>query len=137
MQRILEGDADGHLQVGAALGRLPAAAARGAPEQVREDVAEVAHLELSVALREDARVEPLGAALSGAEAAARAEGAQPAHLVVLLALLEIGERLVGDADLLEALLSLLVAGVLVRVVLARQLAERLLHLVLGGALGHA
>ena len=62
---------------------------------------------------------------------------EPAELVVLLALLGVGERLVGLADLLELLLRRLVARVLVGVVLARELAERLLDLVLRGVLGDA
>ena len=49
--------------------------------------------------------------------------------VVLLALLGVAEDVVRLGDLLEALLGLLVAGVLVGVVLARELAVRLLDLV--------
>src|SRR5213079_1532524 len=62
---------------------------------------------------------------------ARAEG------VVLLSLLGIGEHVVRALDLLEALLGGLVPGVLVRVVLARELPVRLLELVRGGVLSDA
>src|SRR5665647_234835 len=116
----------------------------GAAEQVAEDVAEVAHVELGAALPEHAGVEALAAgaraeaagaraeaAGARAEAAgARAEGPEPAQLVVLLALLRAGEGLVGLADLLELLLRAFVTGVLVGVVVPRQLAERLLDVVL-------
>src|SRR4029450_7993164 len=57
--------------------------------------------------------------------------------VVLLALLRVGENVVRRLDLLEALLGILVAGVRVRVVLARELPVRLLDLVLRRALGDA
>jgi hypothetical protein len=57
-----------------------------------------------------------------------------AELVVARALLRVGEDLVRLGDLLERLLGLLVAGVAVGVVLERELAVRLLDVVLGGAL---
>ena len=56
VQRVVERDGDVHLQVGAALGRLLAAAA-GPPapaEEAAEEVAQVAHVELGVALAEHA-----------------------------------------------------------------------------------
>ena len=63
-------------------------------------------------------------------------GSKPedAALVVLLALLGVGQDRVRLLDLLEALLGLLVARVLVRVVLARELAVGLLDLLGGGLL---
>ena len=70
VQRVVERDRDVHLQVVAALGRLaPPAAARGAAEETAEDVAEVAHVELRVALAEHARVEALVATGAGPESA--------------------------------------------------------------------
>ena len=97
-----------------------------------------AAVELGAARTEHAGVEALVAAGAGAKATgARAEGTQPAHLVVLLALLGVGEGLVSLADLLELLLGALVAGVLVGVEVPGELAERLLDVVLRGVLGHA
>jgi hypothetical protein len=60
-----------------------------------------------------------------------------AQLVVLLALDRIAEHLVGLVDLLEFCFRRLVTRIHVRVMLARQLAERLLHLLVGGRLGDA
>src|SRR5262249_60492114 len=59
------------------------------------------------------------------------------ELIVSLTLFGIGEDLVGDRDLLELLLGRLVAGVDVRVVLARELPVGLADLVRGGGAGHA
>ena len=58
---------------------------------------------------------PAGAERVGVEAEAAAAGARAgvADEVVVLALLGVGERLVGDGDLLEAALGRLVAGVAV------------------------
>ena len=100
------------------------AAAPPAPEQPAEDVVEV-----------DAAA-PSGTSRVEAEAAGAAR-AGVADEVVVLALLGIGEGLVGDRDLLEAVLGRLVAGVAVRVVLARELAVGLLDVGLGRVLGHA
>ena len=61
--------------------------------------------------------------------AAAAEADEHAAGVVLLALLGVRERVVGALDLLEALLGRRVVGVAVGVVLARELAVRLLDLV--------
>ena len=60
---------------------------------------------------------------------ATAEAGEHASRVVGTPLLGIGQRVVGGLHLLELLLGPLVAGVAVRVVLARQLAVRLLDLV--------
>src|SRR5262249_19143125 len=59
------------------------------------------------------------------------------ELVVELALLGIRQRVVGEGDVLEALLRLLVPGVQVRMVLPGELAVRLLDLIGRGRLGHA
>ena len=65
------------------------------------------------ALAEHAGVEALVAAGAGPEpAGASAEGPETAELVVLRALLRVGERLVSLADFLELLLGALVARVL-------------------------
>ena len=84
---------------------------------------------------------PKPPAAAGAERpAARPPPPKPPNIppgVVLLALLGVGERVVGALDLLELLLRLRVVGVAVRVVLARQLAVRLLDLLVGGLLGDA
>src|SRR5207253_1835344 len=97
-----------------------AAAAEQIPEQVAE-IAEVAEVD----------VEPAGSARTADASVRRSEA------VVLLPLLGIGEDVVRRLDLLELLLGSRVAGVLVRVVLARELAVRLADLVLRGALLHA
>ena len=130
--RLLEGDRDRRLQVGAALGARTGRAAAGAParagtargataaaaEQVGEDVLEATEV---------ARGEPAG------RAARAATAAHPEHAaaVELLALLGVADDVVGRLDLLEALLGLGVARVVVRVVLADELAVRLLDLLLG------
>src|SRR5262249_62233127 len=93
----------------------PAAEVR---EQAAEDVAQVAEVPDVEALAEgEAAVRPRPPVL-------RAEA------VVLLPLLRVGEDVVGALDLLEALLRGGVARIRVRVVLARELAVRLLDLVL-------
>ena len=112
------------LDVGAAHRLLPArrAAPRAADvaEDPAEDVAEVAEVEV-------------------AEVDVRAAGARRrprrcrAERSYCLALLLVGEDVVRSLHLLEALLRGLVAGVRVGVVLARELAVRLLDLVLRGA----
>ena len=60
-----------------------------------------------------------------------------AHLVVDLALLLVAQHVVGLGDLLELLLGLLVAGVHVRVIAPRSLAEGLANLLRRGRLLHA
>src|SRR6185295_1677454 len=60
-----------------------------------------------------------------------------AELVVLLALGRIAEDLVGLVDLFEFRFGRFVTRVDVRVMLARELPEGLLDLLLGGALRHA
>ena len=120
--RLVEGDRDLRLEVGAALGARASAAApgrrrrRAPPNEVGEDVAHRGGVEVEVAEAAEAAAGP----------AAGREGAAAA--VVLLALLGVAEHVVGLGDLLEALLGLLVAGVAVGVVLARELAVGLLDL---------
>ena len=115
LHRLLEGERDGGLEVAPALrgglGAVGLAAARA--EDPGQDV------------REGAEVGRRGPAAGAARGAA---GEEPAA-VVALALLGVREHVVGLGDLLEALLR---AGllVLVRVVAARELAVRLLDVVL-------
>ena len=77
-----------------------------------------------------------------AAAAGTARGGEPgaaahrADRVVLLALLGVAQDGVRLRDLLELLLGRLVPGVLVRVVGAGELAVGLLHVRIGGVLGH-
>src|SRR5581483_1177309 len=91
-----------------------------AAEDPSEEVAEVAEVE-ALAGREGEAARPAGA--GEASAAVRC-----AERVVALSLLRVGEDVVGGLHLLEALLRARVARVLVRVVLARELAVRLLDL---------
>ena len=115
MHRVLEGQVQLRLHVGAPLGpagsRRPAAAAEEAPEEVAQ-VAHVLHAERAAARR----------------AEATAHRAVPADLVVLLALLGVAEHVVGRADLLEALLR---SRVGVGVVLLGQLAVGARDLLVG------
>ena len=125
LHRLCERDRDLGLQVAAALLARPASPgrrARPATEEVGQDVAEAADVEAEAG------------ALAGR--AARPAAAHPEHAaaVVLLALLRVAQDVVGRLDLLEALLGLLVAGIAVRVVLARQLAVGLLDLLGRGLL---
>ena len=106
------------LEVGAALGSRALARAASA-EEVGEDVSHRGGIEVEVA--EAAEAAP-GPCAGGERAGAR---------VVLLALLGIAEHVVCLRDLLEAGLGLLVVGVAVRVVFARQLAVGLLDLLRG------
>src|SRR4051794_22005236 len=118
--RLLERQRDRRLQVLAALGdRLGARAAPAAGvEDARQDV------------RERAEVGRAAAGAARAPAAAERVGAgEHAAAVVLLALLGVAQDVVGLGDLLEALLRhRILVGV--RVVLARELAVRLLDVVL-------
>ena len=127
----------------------PPSATPAAAEEVAEDrpVVEVAHVS-DVDLREIAQVE--GDFLAGAAAVlappanlvggllveAGAERVR-AELVVELALLLVGEHLVGGRDLLELVLGLPVPGVHVGVVLLRELPVGLPDLVVRGASIHA
>ncbi len=120
-ERILEGDVDVGLEVGAAF-RLrpaprPATATGAAAEEPAEEIAEVEVLKLRSPK-----------ALRTRPAVRRAEG------VVGLPLLGIREDVVGALDLLEAGL---VAAARVGMTLARELAVGLLDLVGRGVLGDA
>src|SRR5919106_38232 len=95
-----------------------------AVEDAREDVAEIG--------REATCARAAGG--STAERAAAAEPGEHTPGVVLLALLRVGQRVVGLLHLLEALLGPRVVLVAVRVVLAGELPIRLLDLVLRGLL---
>src|SRR5581483_2879520 len=124
LERVVEREAHARLEVGAALRPRPrrAAAAAAAEDaaQPAEQVGQVAEVDVL-----DANV------LEAAEG----PGARPhpggAEAVVLPALLGVGEQVVRRLDVLEPLFGLLVARVAVRVVLARELAVRLLDLVVG------
>src|SRR5262249_25775509 len=76
-------------------------------------------------------------ALPAGERIAAAKPRELTALVVLLALLGIGEDVIGGRDLLELLLRLLVAGIAVGVVFARQFPVGPLDLLLRGLLGNA
>ena len=91
-RRSLAGICDRDRDVGLQVGTAPAVGPH-AVEEVRQDVAEVAHLKGLAALLEGARVEALKAALAR-PAGARVEGAEAQQLVVLLALVGVGEGLV-------------------------------------------
>src|SRR5262249_4211346 len=93
-----------------------------------------AEVDVPPATTELARIEP---AAAGAGARLLVGAPVRAQLVVLLPLRRITEHLVGLVDLLEAGLGCLVAGIDIRVVLARQLAEGLLDLFLARGLRHA
>ena len=100
-----------------------------AAEDAREDVAEAAAAEDIV---EAAEAPEAARAVTGVGVEGRV-----AELVVLLALVGIGEDLIGLVGLLEALLTGLVAGVLIGVVLLGDLAVCFFDLVLRGALRNA
>src|SRR6185295_3923875 len=110
LHRLLERQPRLGLQVPPANGRLVAAPATS--EEGGEDVAQV---------RGEA----------SAAKAPRSEAREHAAGVVLLALLGVGQRVVGLLNLLEALLGFLVALVSIGVVLTRQLAVGTLDLVRG------
>ncbi len=85
--------------------------------------------------RSEAKRPPAAGASEGAPA--RPDAAEHAAGVVLLPLLGVRQRVVCLLDLLEALLGGLVAGVPVRVVLARKLPVGLLDLLFRGLPGDA
>jgi hypothetical protein len=119
--------------------RAPGAAAAPSVEEVAEEVAEVEplqirHLAALTAAGLRLAVSPVGLGLLGVVAEL---GGVLAKVVVHLALLGIGENLEGSPHLLELLFGSFVARIDVRVELARQLAVRLLDLILAGASGDA
>src|SRR5262249_38845852 len=123
---------------------LGGSAAKEGLEEIRERVVAPEHLVhfflghrpvAALAAGSAAEVHVESAELTGIEAGAARRGASllvgapvRAQFVVFLALRRIAEDLVGLVDLLEAGLGRLVAWVHVGMVLARQLAERLLDL---------
>ena len=126
LQRVLEGDVHLGLEIGAAL-RCKSCSLRprcrrtaAASEEAAEEIAEIAQVEVL-------ELRPAGAAH-------RAAAVRRAERVVGLALLGVGEDVVGALDLLEARL---VAATRVRVMLPRELAVRLLDLLGRGVLGDA
>src|SRR5262249_50402830 len=106
----------------------PAARAEGA-----EEISEV-EADLLLVERPPRLLAPLLPLLVGARLLRIEAAAQRllAELIVRITLFGIGEDVVGDRDLLELLLGLLVARVDVRVVLARELAVGLADLVRRG-----
>ena len=127
-RRLFKGDVQAHAQIvaparAAALG-LPAAA-EAAAEDIAEDVPEAAAENVAKAA-EAAETGPAGAAGGRVER-------RMAELVILRALVGIGQHLVGLVDLLEALLTFLIARMQVRVVGLGQLAVGFFDLVLGCA----
>src|SRR5438093_283729 len=106
---------------------------RGAPPTPPAGAAEAEALERTLAAEGEA-VPAFGPALVLACTRRIEPGLQAlqAELVVELALAGVGEHVVRDGDLLEALLGLLVARVQVGVVLAGEPAVRLLYLLGGG-----
>src|SRR5712692_2081079 len=126
LERVLERQADLDLDVVASLRARLARPAGPAAEAAAEEIAEEAREVAQVAEIEGDPARP------GPELPVRR-----AVRVVGLALLGVGEDVVGGLDLLEALLGGLVVGVGVRVVLAGELAVRLLDLVLRGVLRDA
>src|SRR6266516_798699 len=130
LERVLERDVHLDFEVGSALAALlgaPPASCAAASEEAAEDVAEITEV---------AQVEVAGEVVVAALEARPAAPVRRPERVVLLALLRVGENVVGGLDLLEALLRRRVPGVLVRVVLASELPIRLLDLVLRGGLGN-
>jgi hypothetical protein len=127
-ERVLEREVDRDLDVRSALGLPPCAPGLPAVEDPAEQVAEIAEIvdgEITAAEVEIARIGP------GCPSPVRRS-----ERVVLLALLRIGERVVRVLDFLELLFRRVVAGILVRVELRRELAVGLLDLGRGGAFLH-
>ena len=119
-------------------------------EELAEDVAEASRAAAAGAAPHRRRLIPVTIfrKIEAAEAHARLTGARSGSaartarrnvvrvetvLIVDLALLGIAQDVIGFLNLLEALLGGLVAGVQIRMILARQLAVRLADLVLFGA----
>src|SRR5262249_38743972 len=119
-RRPLEGDLELVLEILTPSGPCSTAAAAAGAEEVAEEVPEDV-------------LEP-GAEVEAAESPALLEG-RVAEAVVPGSPLGIGQHLVGLPDLLEALLGLHVAGVLVGVVLVRQLAVGLLQVLVAAGAG--
>ena len=127
-RRLFKGDVQAHAQIFAparAAALLLSAAAEAAAEDVAEDVPEAAAENVPKAAE---------AAETGAAGAAGGRvKRRMAELVILRALVGIGQHLVGLVDLLEALLAFLIARMQVRVVGLGQFAVGFFDLVLGCA----
>src|SRR5262249_39567989 len=121
-RRLLEGHLELVLEILAPTNPRPTAAPAARAAEVAEEVAEDV-LEAS-------------SEIEAAESPALLEG-RVAEAVVPGSPLGIGQYLVCLADLLEALLGLPVAGILVRVVLVRQLAIGLLEILVAAGAGDA
>ena len=123
-ERVLEGDPNARLEIGAALGPRSTGTLASTEEGAKaaEDVRQVA------------QVDVLEAHAARPEAPC---GAVRPEAVVRLSLLRVGEDVVGGLHVLEPLLRGRVARVAVRVQLARELAVRLLDLVVRRGLRHA
>ena len=124
-RRLFKGDIQAHAQVfaPARAAALGLSAAEAAAEDIPEDIPEAAAENVAKAAE---------AAETGAAGAAggRVER-RMAELVILRALVGIGQHLVGLVDLLEALLAFLIARMQIRVVGLGQLAVGFFDLVLG------
>ena len=127
LDRLLEAQRDLGLEVAAALGARSRGARRASSRTPRPAPPAAAAEQVGEDVRERARVEAAARAAGARRPGAAGERVEPAA-VVLLALLRVAEHVVGVLDLLEALLGLGVAGVAVGVVLAHELAVRLLDL---------
>ena len=110
-------------RIGCLLARAPAAPA----EHPAEDVAEVAEVELLEA----------HAARSGPAPPGKPRAPASPYVSYAFRFSGVREHVVRALHLLEALLGAVVAGVAIRVVLARELAVRLLDVVVGRVLRHA
>src|SRR5581483_11834520 len=129
-ERVLERELHVDLDVRAAHGLAPrtrtaGASTTAAAEDPAEEVAEIADVEVA-----EVEVDVLAARTADASV-------RRAEAVVRLALLVVREHVVGGLHFLELLLRSCIARISVRVVLARELAVRLLDLVRGGALRDA
>ena len=123
-ERVLEGDPNARLEIGAPLG--PRSAGTLATTEEGAEAAEE--------VRQVAEVDVLEARATGPEGPCRA--LRP-EAVVRLSLLRVGEDVVGGLHVLEPLLRRRVVRVAVRVQLASELAVRLLDLVVGRGLRDA
>ena len=124
-RRLFKGDIQAHAQVfaPARAAALALTAAEAAAEDIPEDIPEAA-AENVVKAAEAAETGAAGAAGGRVER-------RMAELVILRALVGIGQHLVGLVDLLEALLAFLIARMQIRVVGLGQLAVGFFDLVLG------
>ncbi len=136
----------GHRPAGRALALEPAVAPKSAAENVAEEVGE--RIAAACAEVRVAELDPVAARLLACgparpiEPARLAAHARPLlvalpQLVIFLALVLVGEDLIGLVNFLKALFRLRVAGIHVRVILARQFAIRFADVFVGGRPVHA